>query len=244
MAKHKETKRMCPGCHESKLFEVRNETCSAECANEIKQRKAADSKPLETQTITGDEKEISLRRTRIQTLDELVAHCKIDLSIWEVVSFIVNKWEVGAVLGKREKITVEPLFQVKATLHRKVAVADARAEIELLKKEARSHAKLFTIVPPTGRHSGNMLEINIPDLHVGKLAWGKETGWDNYDVKIAETIYEQALDALITLKRRQSRKHDHSRNRCFLRCSLSENFLCRAPHDDAHNRTVAPGRAG
>jgi predicted phosphodiesterase len=43
-----------------------------------------------------------------------------------------------------------------------------------------------------------MLEINLPDSHFGKLAWGIETGYGNYDVKIAEKIYWEALETLLS----------------------------------------------
>ncbi len=33
--------------------------------------------------------------------------------------------------------------------------------------------------------SGTMLEIGMPDIHMGKLAWADQTGEDHYDIKIA-----------------------------------------------------------
>ena len=42
-----------------------------------------------------------------------------------------------------------------------------------------------------------MLEIDIFDLHLGKLAWAKETGYENYDLKIAKQAFEDALEMLI-----------------------------------------------
>ena len=41
------------------------------------------------------------------------------------------------------------------------------------------------------------LELTIPDLHLGKLAWGHETGHGDYDVRIAERTFETAVAALI-----------------------------------------------
>ena len=32
----------------------------------------------------------------IHTLDQLLEYCQVDLTIWEVERFVVNKWEVGA----------------------------------------------------------------------------------------------------------------------------------------------------
>jgi hypothetical protein len=42
----------------------------------------------------------------------------------------------------------------------------------------------------------HMLEISIPDIHIGKLVWGPETGGASYDSKIATQL---ALDAAANL---------------------------------------------
>lgn len=41
-----------------------------------------------------------------------------------------------------------------------------------------------------------LLEISVPDLHIGKMAWDKETGED-YDLDIACSRFECAVDAFI-----------------------------------------------
>lgn len=49
-----------------------------------------------------------------------------------------------------------------------------------------------------GKSAANcLLEIDIFDLHLGKLAWAKETGYENYDLKIAKQVFEDALESLI-----------------------------------------------
>jgi hypothetical protein len=94
---------------------------------------------------------------------------------------------------------VQPLWQVKAFLHKKQYVEDIRKEIEDLKNEAKEAAKWpiiwndCAITTP----SGNMLELLIPDLHIGKFAWSKETGWKDYDTEIAEETYIRAVESLI-----------------------------------------------
>ena len=42
-----------------------------------------------------------------------------------------------------------------------------------------------------------MLEINIPDAHFGKMAWGKETQGRSYDTPIAAATFDRALETLI-----------------------------------------------
>jgi hypothetical protein len=92
----------------------------------------------ETDDVAGDKRTITLDKTRVQTVDELLTHCKVDTSVWEVERFIVNKWEMGYVrqldkLQSKNKNTqeiethenrqadFEELFQVKAFLRRKFA---------------------------------------------------------------------------------------------------------------------------
>jgi hypothetical protein len=81
---------------------------------------------------------ISLPKTRIHTLEELVEYCHIDLEEWEVDRLIVNKWEMGHIrevvedktetkkkrntkthkTSKRQADAL-PLFQVKAFLKKR-----------------------------------------------------------------------------------------------------------------------------
>ena len=155
-------------------------------------------KPKETSEITDSTWAISLPKTRIHTLDELVEYCKVDLSIWTVERFIVNKWEVGAKTSEG-KIEVSPLFQVKAFLVKNKDLDSAKKEIESLKELAKQHNWPVSIEDNQYRPAyGRLLEINIPDLHVGKLAWGVETGGPNYDVKIAESTFWRALETLLS----------------------------------------------
>jgi hypothetical protein len=78
---------------------------------------------VETNEITGNRWVISLPKTRIRTLEELVEACNIDLKVWIVDRFVANKWEVGSKDASKE-IVVTALFQVKAFLSRRPLKAD------------------------------------------------------------------------------------------------------------------------
>lgn len=41
--------------------------------------------------------------------------------------------------------------------------------------------------------SEKMLELPVMDLHLGKHAWGEETGAGNFDIKIAEALYKKTI---------------------------------------------------
>lgn len=146
--------------------------------------------------VSGNACTVSLPKTRICTLEQLVEHCKIDLKVWEVERFVANKWEVGA-KDADSNLVVEPLFQVKAFLRRRVEMESAALEIEELKTLACQSARNPAKLKRPKKLTGNMLEINMPDLHFGKLAWGVETGGPNYDTKIAEATFRKALGVLL-----------------------------------------------
>ena len=159
--------------------------------------------------VTGDTCEISrVTPSRVKTLADLVRVCEIDQTEWEVERYTCNKWDMGSVppmVGSSESgwtredgaTIITELFQIKAWLKRKVVIVAARSEICALIADAKTRiparATRARIVSP----SGNLLEPSIPDLHVGKLAWALETGWENYDTRTAEKVFEEALSVLV-----------------------------------------------
>lgn len=156
-----------------------------------------DTDSEEKSTFTANSWNIDFKKTRIHTLAQLIEYCEVDLSIWEVERFVVNKWEVGA-KGDTGVLQVEPLYQVKATLVQRKAICDARAEIEKLKDDVKSQVPIkVSKFKKKDKLFGRMLEINIPDAHFGKMAWSRETGYQSYDTPIASATFLRALDTLI-----------------------------------------------
>src|ERR1017187_2804173 len=160
-------------------------------------KKTKQEGPEEVYEIQDDTYNISIKNTRIHTLPELLEYCKVDLSIWSVERFIVNKWELGA-KGIDGEIHVEPLFQVKATLVKRYDIINAKQEIEDLKTAAKEFSRTPDPVVKSYTTSGNSLELLIPDLHAGKFAWSKETGHPDYDTPTAIATYEKALATLLS----------------------------------------------
>ena len=134
------------------------------------------------------------RSSRIKSIDDLIKHCKIDLEIWEVDRYVVNKWEVGSNVDGN--IIVEPLFQIKAWLKKNSNIFHIKKLRNELIKEIQSFAPKYPKFNYDKIKNGHLLEINIFDLHFGKLCWGLETG-DNYDTKIASKRFLTAIDAII-----------------------------------------------
>ena len=137
----------------------------------------------------------SSKSTRIKTLEDLICECDIDLEMWFVDRYVVNKWEVGSSVDG--KIIVEPLFQIKAWLKRNNEVYSIKTLRNEIIDELKSFAPKYPPIQYEKFEQGQLLEINIFDLHFGKLCWGLETG-DNYDTKIAEKRFLNAISSIIS----------------------------------------------
>jgi hypothetical protein len=124
------------------------------------------------------------------TLEDLLTACKVDRTEWQVARHVINKWEVGA---KQENGTVlrTPLFQIKAWLERSAVLDISKALREVI-HEIRvsppvSAQAWLTVPPPTAVDDPHLLEVSMPDIHIGKLTWAPEVG-ESYDTALAPTI--------------------------------------------------------
>jgi len=132
------------------------------------------------------QKEISLLDAA--SLDELLTKFKVDTNVWEVSKYITNIW------GNSN----HPNHQVKAWLNKKIVNIDNREDfVRELVEEMKQYS--LQVAPRIQKISNerNALLINLSDLHLGRLAWAVETGFGNYDVKIATNIVNEAVDTLL-----------------------------------------------
>jgi hypothetical protein len=153
---------------------------------------------------------ISADQVRIKSLDELLKQFKIDTRVWRVKKFEcvsheqaqaprpVGNSKEGWKLEDPRAIIV-PLYNVRAEFER-IPENDAAIKIvESLKQDIINLGikKTYIEKPYKQREDGKCLEISIPDVHFGKLAWAPETGWENYDLSIAKKIWREALASLL-----------------------------------------------
>lgn len=161
-----------------------------------------------TTTITNDRLEISLPKTRVKTLDQLIKECEVDTRLWEVERFVCNKWEMGYLTSEKEP-GVQDLYQVKVTFKAKKQEYNAHLALESTLDAIKNHAPLYQHPPRQSSQGGVplsggvMLEMSLPDVHIGKLAWAAETG-DEYNLSIAQ---ERFMDAFIYLLDDATRRH-------------------------------------
>jgi predicted phosphodiesterase len=148
-----------------------------------------------TEEYGPDKGTLCSKSRRITTLEELLEYAKVDLSVWEVDRFVINRWEVGA-KDADNTIQVSPLYQIKVWLKRKAPEPLAEALKSIL-AEIKEHAPRYPVLPAPSFYGDKYLyEIAIFDLHLAKLCWDKETG-ENYDTGIAEERYLHAVADLM-----------------------------------------------
>jgi hypothetical protein len=165
-------------------------------------------------SFAGDFGEVDLVTDNPRSLDDLIKACRVDLTVWEVERYVVNKWEMGrkaktvnmswkdgVASGSVEDtggITKAPLWQVKAWLRRKVEASTINQMLEKFMGDAKLHApKKFDIAPSMGQKGDCCYVLNIQDTHLAKLACHDETGGANWDIRIAEQAYRQTVEELI-----------------------------------------------
>lgn len=172
---------------------------------------AAQGKPTETIEMVGDKMTIS-KISEISDLDGLIEYFKVDTDIWETERWKANIWNMGYIAKAVTHTAGDtstthrtaanlPLWQVTATFVKKKVVEFVKLELESLKQKFLSETIQPFLSRPTWQYhelpSGNVLEVNVPDLHAGKLAWAKETGYKDYDTNIALNTFDKAIDALL-----------------------------------------------
>ncbi len=165
-------------------------------------RQLAGRKPAirqeETSTARGTDNELVCEgksKVRITSLDQLLAFFQVDRHEWLVDSWQCTAWE-SMHKDDANQAVVTPLYRVFARFKRCRPMMDARREVEAFKEAARRFAP--PTIKPGRKHcsDGVLLELAIPDLHHGKLAWGEETGGADYDSKISERTFMQAVQGL------------------------------------------------
>jgi len=133
----------------------------------------------------------------VKTLEQLLEICEVDLKLWKVKDFLVNKWDVSMKVMDIPQ-TIQN-FQVKARLEKDIQYSDSKDIQEIFADMARTYQPPvldWTPIKPSKGKENNLLEISIFDLHIGKLAWGGETG-ENYDTKIARERFLISIEKLL-----------------------------------------------
>jgi len=147
---------------------------------------------------------VCLMRKKVSA-DEIAKQAGYDLRQWRVTEVKINQWQVA---GKKkngqeegtkrwlaEDLWKEQLYQIKFKLERR-APKFVQDGVTALMENWTGAQKVPKIERRATMAKPHLLEISLFDAHFGKLAWAEETGED-YNLKIAENIYLNAVDDLI-----------------------------------------------
>ena len=174
--------------------------------------KSPDSLVIET-IVTGDgtKTEKRLLNKDIRSLEELIELYQVDTTKWDVIDF---KCATGSWNGfwkdtdNNAQTTTLYRYRCEARFKPKVKkVLDAFADVKLMLEDAKNYAPAYPSIIRSLDVKEHCLEIDIPDLHIGKHAWREETGCANYDVNIAESLFFQALEAAIEFSKNYNIGH-------------------------------------
>ena len=161
----------------------------------------------------GDEAKATLVAERVTSLEDLLKTCNIDTDYWEVVQWDCKVWEMGrkskvsnmsfdggVVTGSSVdsgKIFVQPLYSVAARLRKKHEATAQEISDYLSELMAKKPKRTFEY-KAINRKADDTLEIMLPDLHLGRLSWGEETGDEDYDLGKAIELMKSAIRYLVS----------------------------------------------
>lgn len=134
---------------------------------------------------------IEIAENEEMTPEFLLSAHGLDNKRWKIISYKNNYWHSQVKGGKRllmyqSKLVVKPYADDEISLPE---VQEWFADFELSYKPPK-----VNIIKPT---ASQLLEVNIADLHFGKMAWHGECGED-YDYKIATERYNYIIDDIIS----------------------------------------------
>lgn len=205
-----ELRRTFPDFGETTLKNARRAVRAREAAR-YQEAPQAGERDVRTFSNEGDVCSVDLITAKqITTPDQLLAHLKLDLDIWEVTKWECGAYQVGAIprptgsskggwTREKGELEVHQLIAIKATLTKRKAVETVKLAVQKIIEGLKDHAPSYAGIPhvhvglPLGRTMG---EFSIPDAHLGKYAWAPECG-ANYDTDIACDIYKRGVMHLL-----------------------------------------------
>lgn len=157
---------------------------------------------------------MTLDEDTINSPDKLLAAMRVDTSVWEVYKKQIGKsaawrkdrqveWDVteGVVTSGKVKdsgkIKVVPVFTVKLWLRRKTEEIRTSYALQDFKADIKKYSLKKSALPKFSKpKSGYMFEVEMPDIHIGKLTWGEESGVDG-DLKIQVASAKKVIEELL-----------------------------------------------
>ena len=159
--------------------------------------KMKDAKPAVTakQDVSGAMSVQSVQR-QPRDPEDLIRASGLEPADWTIASQIINVWEMGAKHPETGEILVEPLFQTKVRLEPLGGVNGVMEAMRQMIEDVRTAVCPLPAYSYPAKKDGHLVEISIPDLHLGKFSDPLETG-ETYNVEIACDLFRKAVADLI-----------------------------------------------
>lgn len=132
---------------------------------------------------------------KIKTVEDLLQHIGADLTRFEVAESQATKYEVASKDPATGKVTVTELHRVFVKLRPKAGPSIVEVVEGMIRGAIQPRVKIpaHKVKPKL-----NALQaVVLADPHIGKYAWGQETGWEDYDIGIATRLIRNAASELL-----------------------------------------------
>lgn len=134
-----------------------------------------------------NEKVVETTTTTLKDLESILKYCGVNKNSWSVSEYVLEQ-RAPTKEGK-------PQFNYKIYLKKKM---DDEAIQSNFLASIKNNKLSWKNVKPRKIKEEYIYVLGIPDLHIGRMAWGKETGHEDYDSKIAYDCYVAAVKSLIS----------------------------------------------
>ncbi len=119
-------------------------------------------------------------------LDDVIRLCRIDVEKFPVKSFSVDERANGSYQ-----------WTVRCSKNIEVDKKTIDSLIETFIDSAEAHSPKSWNIKPVSNKADCLYVLNLQDVHVAKLATSRENNNADWDIKIAERVYRDAIDELM-----------------------------------------------
>lgn len=134
--------------------------------------------------------------TRIKSVEDLLRHIEADMSKFEIEKSEATKYETATRSPETGEANIVELHRVFVRLRPKMGPSVAE-QVEAIINGAFAKRAPASHPRHKRRGDGIMQVIVVADPHVGKYAWSRETGWEDYDISIATSLLRESMSELI-----------------------------------------------
>lgn len=150
----------------------------------------------------GNDCALTIRTKTIRTLEDALAEGHVNLDIWQVDRWVLNKWDMGAKLvqtiseGQTEQLAATEMWQVKVWFRRKDPVEKSLEGLLKRLETASPQVPKIKYKKPKKSEGQRALEISIVDPHMGLHCF--PPGADiAYSIEDCEELFMWALESLL-----------------------------------------------